>query len=79
MASQEEITAAAVAANAHDFIAKLPEGYRTVVGERGALLSGGHLGQAIGGVCGWTALGPTLERPGPVGCARVCASARPCG
>ncbi|PNW71925.1 hypothetical protein CHLRE_16g669525v5 [Chlamydomonas reinhardtii] len=39
---QEEITAAATAANAHDFIMKLPDGYRTVVGERGTLLSGGQ-------------------------------------
>ncbi|KAG2451200.1 hypothetical protein HYH02_003807 [Chlamydomonas schloesseri] len=42
MASPEEITAAAQAANAHDFIMKLPDGYRTVVGERGTLLSGGQ-------------------------------------
>ena len=36
----DEIVAAAVAANAHDFISKLPDGYRTMVGERGVLLSG---------------------------------------
>jgi hypothetical protein len=36
----DEIVAAAVAANAHDFINKLPDGYRTMVGERGVLLSG---------------------------------------
>jgi ATP-binding cassette, subfamily B, bacterial len=41
-AKQEAIVAAARAANAHDFIAALPEGYDTPVGERGALLSGGE-------------------------------------
>jgi ATP-binding cassette, subfamily B, bacterial len=41
-ASREEIVAAAVAANAEDFIRRLPEGYDTVVGERGATLSGGE-------------------------------------
>ena len=40
--SQAEIEAAAAAANAHDFIAALPEGYATVVGEAGSLLSGGQ-------------------------------------
>lgn len=42
MATPDEIQAAAMAANAHDFITKLPDGYRTVVGERGVLLSGGQ-------------------------------------
>jgi ATP-binding cassette, subfamily C, bacterial CydCD len=41
-ATQEELEAAARAANAHDFIARLPQGYRTVVGERGLRLSGGQ-------------------------------------
>jgi ATP-binding cassette subfamily B protein/subfamily B ATP-binding cassette protein MsbA len=41
-ASQEEIIAAAEAANAHDFIARLPKKYKTVLGERGAKLSGGE-------------------------------------
>lgn len=41
-ASEAEIVAAARAANAHDFICKLPEGYQTVVGERGMRLSGGE-------------------------------------
>lgn len=41
-ATEEEIVAAATAANIHDFIASLPEGYRTVVGERGHKLSGGE-------------------------------------
>ncbi|HVO92756.1 MAG TPA: ABC transporter ATP-binding protein, partial [Terriglobales bacterium] len=41
-ATQEEIEAAARAANAHDFIMALPNGYGTLVGERGARLSGGQ-------------------------------------
>jgi ATP-binding cassette subfamily B protein/subfamily B ATP-binding cassette protein MsbA len=41
-ASQQEIEAAAKAANAHFFIERLPRGYETVVGERGATLSGGE-------------------------------------
>ncbi|MBA3749213.1 MAG: ABC transporter ATP-binding protein, partial [Solirubrobacterales bacterium] len=41
-ATREQIEAAAVAANAHDYISHLPEGYDTVVGERGATLSGGE-------------------------------------
>ncbi|WP_210397890.1 ABC transporter ATP-binding protein [Motiliproteus sediminis] len=41
-ASDEEIVAAAKAANAHHFIEALPQGYDTAVGERGALLSGGQ-------------------------------------
>jgi ATP-binding cassette, subfamily B, bacterial len=41
-ASQEEMEAAARAANIHDRIAELPEGYDTVVGERGYKLSGGE-------------------------------------
>ena len=40
--SQAEIENAARAANAHDFIFSLPEGYDTVVGDRGLLLSGGQ-------------------------------------
>jgi len=41
-ASQEELETAARAANIHDRIAELPEGYDTVVGERGYKLSGGE-------------------------------------
>jgi len=41
-AAQEEIEAAARAANIHNFIANLPDGYDTVVGERGYRLSGGE-------------------------------------
>jgi ATP-binding cassette subfamily B protein len=41
-ASQAEVENAARLANAHDFIAKLPRGYATLVGERGVKLSGGE-------------------------------------
>jgi len=41
-ASFEEIMAAAATAGAHDFIAALPDGYDTLVGERGVRLSGGE-------------------------------------
>ena len=41
-ASDAEIEAAARAANAHDFIVALPQGYGTLVGERGVKLSGGQ-------------------------------------
>ncbi len=40
--TMDEIVAAAVAANAHEFIEKLPEGYQTLIGERGVTLSGGQ-------------------------------------
>jgi ATP-binding cassette subfamily B protein len=41
-ASREEIIAAARAARAHDFILRLPQGYDSLVGERGQALSGGE-------------------------------------
>lgn len=41
-ATQEEVIAAARAANAHDFIMELPDGYDTLLGERGVNLSGGQ-------------------------------------
>ncbi len=42
LASDEEVVAAAKMANAHDFIVNLPEGYNTMVGEKGYSLSGGE-------------------------------------
>jgi ATP-binding cassette, subfamily B, bacterial len=41
-ATQEEVEAAARAANIHDFVIGLPEGYETIAGERGYRLSGGE-------------------------------------
>ncbi|CAO2204465.1 unnamed protein product [Urochloa humidicola] len=40
--SEDEIIAASKAANAHEFISSLPQGYNTTVGERGTQLSGGQ-------------------------------------
>jgi len=41
-ASDKEIVAVAKAAQAHDFITEMPDGYETIVGERGITLSGGQ-------------------------------------
>jgi ABC-type multidrug transport system fused ATPase/permease subunit len=41
-ATDEEVRAAAIAANAHDFIMLLPEKYNTLLGERGTKISGGE-------------------------------------
>lgn len=41
-ATRDEVMAAARAANAHEFITKMPEGYDTHIGERGSKLSGGQ-------------------------------------
>ena len=41
-ASLEQVVEAARAANAHDFVCNLPQGYETVIGERGHTLSGGE-------------------------------------
>ncbi len=41
-ATDEEVVQAAMAANAHDFLMEFPDGYETMVGERGTRLSGGQ-------------------------------------
>jgi ATP-binding cassette, subfamily B, bacterial len=41
-ATEEEILRAAKAADAHDFVERLPEGYDTVIGQKGRILSGGQ-------------------------------------
>ena len=41
-ATEAELVAAAAAADAHDFITALPDGYDTQIGQRGRLLSGGQ-------------------------------------
>ncbi len=57
-ASLDDIEVAARAANAHHFIAALPDGYDTVIGERGALLSGGERQRL--------SLARALLRPAPI-------------
>ncbi len=42
-ANMDEVIQAAIAANAHEFILDLPEGYHTQIGERGVRLSGGQI------------------------------------
>jgi len=41
-ATEEEVIVASRAANAHDFISAMPDGYHTIVGEKGVNLSGGQ-------------------------------------
>lgn len=41
-ATEEEVIAATKAANAHEFVMAMPEGYQTQIGERGSSLSGGQ-------------------------------------
>ncbi|MFA5092559.1 MAG: ABC transporter ATP-binding protein [Candidatus Omnitrophota bacterium] len=41
-ATDEEIKQAAMQANAHDFISRMPQGYNTTIGDRGARISGGE-------------------------------------
>ncbi len=41
-ATDEEVMAAAKVANAHQFVSRMPEGYATVIGERGVKISGGE-------------------------------------
>lgn len=41
-ATQQQVEEAARAANAHEFVSQMPEGYQTVIGERGVRLSGGE-------------------------------------
>jgi subfamily B ATP-binding cassette protein MsbA len=41
-AAEDAVRAAARAAHAHEFIARMPQGYETVIGERGVKLSGGE-------------------------------------
>lgn len=41
-ATQQQVEAAARAANAHQFVTQMPDGYQTIIGERGVRLSGGE-------------------------------------
>jgi ATP-binding cassette subfamily B protein len=66
-ASRREILHAAELANAHEFIEKLPDGYNTVVGERGMTLSGGQR-QRIAIACAVIRNTPILILDEPSGC-----------
>ena len=55
-ATAREIIAAAHAAAAHDFITALPQGYETLLGQRGSILSGGS-------ASGWPSPAPSSGRP----------------
>ncbi len=66
-ASDEEIEAAARAANAHVFVERLPEGYDTNVGERGLQLSGGQK-QRIA-IARAVLKNPRVSAPGTLRCA----------